>query len=77
MLNPGTAKPFQEYADAVFLPYVSNQLVTAQKIDIVWDVYIKDGLKDVTRQKRGKGIQRRVSPTTLLPPKLERFSSCK
>ena len=73
MLNPGTAKTFQEYADTVFLPYVSNHLATAQRVDIVWDVYIKDSLKDATRQKRGKGIQRRVSPTTLLPQNWKDF----
>jgi len=30
MLNPGTMKTFQEYADKVFLPYVFQQLSTAQ-----------------------------------------------
>ena len=64
MLNPGTAKTFQEYADTVFIPYLSNHLATAQSVDIVWDVYIKDSLKDSTREKRGRGIQRRVSSTT-------------
>ena len=39
LLNPGTAKTFQENADMVFLQYVSNHLVTAERIDIVW-VYI-------------------------------------
>jgi len=73
MLNPGTAKTFQEYADTVFLPYISNHLATAQRVDIVWDVYIPDSLKDVTRQKRGKGIRRRVSPTTLLPQNWKDF----
>ena len=67
MLNPRMAKTFQEYADLVFLPYVSNQLATTQRVDIVWDVYIPDSLKGTTRQKRGKGIRRRVAPTTLIP----------
>ena len=40
MLNPGTAKTFQENADMVFLQYVSNHLVTAERIDIVW-VYME------------------------------------
>ena len=54
MLNPGTAKTFQEDADTVFLPYVSNHLATTQRVDNVWDVYIKDSLKDATRQKEVK-----------------------
>ena len=73
MLNPGTAKIFQEYADTVFIPYLSNHLATAQRADIVWDVYIKDSLKDSTREKRGRGIQRRVSSTTQLPKNWKDF----
>ena len=38
MLNPGTAQTFQQYSDLVFLPYISNQLTTARRVDIVWDV---------------------------------------
>ena len=73
MLNPGLAKTFQEYADIVFLPYVSNQLTTAQRVDVVWDMYIQNILKDTTRQKRGTGIRRRVAPTTLLHKKWKDF----
>lgn len=67
MLNPGMARTFQEYADQVFTSYVSTQLATTQRVDVVWDVYIPDSLKSTTRQKRGKGIRRRVAPTTVLP----------
>ena len=67
MLNPGAVKTFQEYADTVFLPYVFQQLSTAKRVDIVWDEYILHSLKNVTRQKRGKGIRRRVTSTTQLP----------
>ena len=67
MLNTGMAKTFQEYADMVFLPYVSDQLATTNRVDIVWDTYITDSLKETTRQKRGKGIRRQVTPTTRLP----------
>ena len=67
MLNPGTARTFQEYSDLVFLPYVSNQLTTATRVDIVWDVYIPDSVKGTIRKKRGKGIRRRVAPSTKIP----------
>ena len=52
MLSPGTAQTVQEYSDLVFLSYVSNQLTSAMRVDIVWDVYIPDSLKGTTRQKR-------------------------
>jgi len=67
MINPGAVKTFQEYADTVFLPYVFQQLTTVKRVDVVWDEYVLHSLKDVTRQKRGKGIRRRVTSTTKLP----------
>ena len=51
----------------VFLAYVFQQLSTANRVDIVWDEYILHSLKNVTRQKRGKGIRRRVTSTIQLP----------
>ena len=38
MLNPGTAKTFQNYADLIFMPYVKSQLQSADRVDIIWDV---------------------------------------
>ena len=73
MLPPGLSKTFQDYATKVFLPYVSNHLQTVSRIDIVWDVYLKESLKSTTREKRGKGVRRRVAPTTVLPPKWSDF----
>ncbi|XP_061580540.1 uncharacterized protein LOC133446517 [Cololabis saira] len=73
MLNPGTAKTFQDYADSVFVPYVKSQLEKTWRLDIIWDVYISDSLKGTTRQKRGKGIRRRVMPTTVLPKQWKDF----
>ena len=50
MLKSGTSKKFQDYADLayVFIPYVKSQLETADRVDIVWDVYIPDSLKTIT-----------------------------
>ena len=50
MLKPCTANTFQNYADLVFMPSVKSQLETADKVDIVWDVYLPDSLKTETRQ---------------------------
>ncbi len=73
MMHPGTAKTFQDYADAIFLPYISKYLETAERVDVVWDTYIRNSLKASTRERRGKGIRRRVSATTLLPQKWDDF----
>lgn len=64
MLHPGTATTF---ADEVFTSYISSQLESVERVDIVWDVYVADSLKSTTREKRGKGVRRRVAPTTAIP----------
>jgi hypothetical protein len=74
-LEPRTAKTFNEYAVTVFLPYIDRQLQLheAQRIDLVWDSYIPDSLKASARQKRGKGIRRRVLGKTKVPTNWKQF----
>jgi len=73
MLNPGTAKTFQDYADSVFMPYVSSQLSKTERVDVIWDEYKPDSLKGMTRQNRGKGSRRRVAPSTAIPKNWKDF----
>ena len=73
MLHPGTARSFQDYADMVFSSYILSQLQNTNRVDIVWDVHMEDSLKATTREKRGKGVQRRVASTTVLPSKWKDF----
>ena len=35
---------------------------------MVWNAYIPDSLKEATREKREKGVRRKVSGRTKLPP---------
>ena len=76
MLNPGTSRTFQEYGDRVFAPYISAQLEKSSRIDLVWDVYLPASLKASTRQKRGKGIRKRVAPSTVMPKNWKDFLRC-
>ena len=39
MLQPGTARTFDDYAKCVFIPYVTTQLQNLLRLDIIWDVY--------------------------------------
>ena len=73
MLHSGTAKTFQEYADFVFGPYISSQIDKTSRVDVVWDVHLPESLKGTTRQKRGKGVRRRVSPSTTIPKSWKDF----
>ena len=62
ILKPGVSKTFQEYSETVVLPYVMNQLRNVERVDVVWDRYLPDSLKDSAQVKRGKGIRRCVRP---------------
>ena len=75
MLHPGTAKTFQEYADFVFGPYSSSQTDKTSRVDVVWRVYLPESFKGTTRQKRAKGVRKRV-PFYYDTQELERLSSC-
>ena len=53
----------------IFIQYVERQLADAKCIDIVWDTYSADSLKASTREKRGKGVKRKVADQTKVPKK--------
>jgi len=71
MLRPGLAKTFSEYATQVFLPYITSQ--PGSRVDVVWDEYFTDSLKAETRLKRGKGVRRRVEPSSAIPGNWQEF----
>ena len=73
MLNTGTASTFQQYFDTVFYSYITTQLQTVQRVDVVFDTYIQNSLKSTTRQKRGRCVGRRVASTTVIPKNWKDF----
>ena len=73
ILKPGSAKTFKEYSVVVFLPFVQSQLQKTNRVDIIWDEYIRNSLKAATRKKRGKGTRRRVQSDTKIPGNWQAF----
>ena len=73
MLNPGTARTFQEYGERVFAAYIRGQLEKSCCIDLVWDVCLAEIMKASTRQKRGTGTRKRVAPYTVMPTNWKDF----
>lgn len=61
------ASTFDDYAVKVFIPHIQQQLQTCQRIDIVWDTYLQDSLKNATREHRGQGTRRKVAGPTKIP----------
>ena len=53
MLKPIGCRTMQDYADNIYLRYLSSQLKTVSRLDIVLDVYRENSLKSATRMKRG------------------------
>ena len=70
MLKPGTASTF---SSQVFLPYISAQLQSVQRVDVVWDEYVHGSLKAYTRSTRGKGSRRRVESSNNMPRNWKEF----
>jgi len=64
---PRTSKTFDDYANQDILPRVRPYSTKYQRVDIVFDVYKESSLKVEARSKRGKGIRRRVTPTSKTP----------
>ena len=57
MLSPKLTKMFVEYVGNILLPYISRNLQTFCRVDMVFDVYIHDSLKARKRDNRGYGVQ--------------------
>jgi len=49
--------------------YSTAPSMNTQTEDVVWDTYVRDGLKESTRGKREKGVHRKVTGETKLPGK--------
>lgn len=64
---------FQEFAEKAFWSYIFHQLRATKRLDVVWDIYIADIMKQHTRERREKGIRRKVEKNTRIPSKWQVF----
>ena len=67
MLQPRTARTFDEYLNTVHAPYILKHLETARRADLIWDVYQDDLMKRSLREKRGSGQRRNILASTRIP----------
>ena len=73
LLNPkmcsNIVKTFGDYAQKQFLPYISRKLNDdgVKRVDVVWDSYKQDSLKESTRQNRGTGTPLHMMEQTSVP----------
>ncbi|KAK3926365.1 Centromere-associated protein E [Frankliniella fusca] len=73
MLRPGVSVSIEEYIQSVFLKFIKSEACTVSRLDVVWDTYLADSLKSMTREKRGKGLRVRVTLNTKLPKGWDSF----
>ncbi|CAG9823956.1 unnamed protein product [Phaedon cochleariae] len=73
MLKPGTSVTFGDYISNIFLNYVRKESATVNRLDLVFDRYLENSLKNGTRQKRGEGSRIRVTLSTKVPKGWENF----
>ena len=76
ILKPYNCQTFADYALNVFIPYLSKQLQDVESLDIVWDMYLADSLKNSASTKRGQGDRRKVSEKGKLPSNWQTFLRC-
>ena len=68
MLPPGKCTTFKDYKEAGFLPYIISYCTQNVKgIDLVWDRYLENSLKQGTREVRGTGTCRHVCDDAAIP----------
>ena len=73
MLKLAASKTFEEYAQQIFIPYMSTKLQTVSRLDLVCDTYLADSLKASTRPKWGQGVRRRVVAAAAIPGNWQNF----
>jgi len=57
-----SAQTFEDYTKNIFIPYTQQQLKTCKRLDVVWDVYVDESLKESASAKRGSRKRLRVGP---------------
>ena len=67
MYQPTGLRTFKEYFEERLGPFLQEKLVYVNRLDVVWDIYLENGLKMVTRQKCGDGSRKKVTGTTIMP----------
>ena len=73
LLSTANITTFDQYADDVVIPHILKQLERCTRVDIVWDTYVFDSIKASTREKRGRGIRRKVAGKNKVPGKWNDF----
>ena len=73
MSRPDPKSTFHEYVKNKILPSISKILSSVTQVDIIFDVYRDDSLKNLTGIHRGEGVRCRVRDTSIVPKDWKSF----
>ena len=58
------------------MPYLEAQARNEKRLDVVWDRYIQDSLKNSVRESLGQAVRKRVVAAATLPANWQSFLRC-
>ena len=61
ILKPNAVETFQKYTERIFVRFLQHELQSVDRVDVVWDRYLPTSIKGSARERRGKGVRRKVS----------------
>ena len=75
MVTPSNNQTFQDYCKENFAPRIEafRKAYSSTRVDMTFDKYEKKSLKAATREKRGKGVRRKVEPQSIAPSNWKAF----
>lgn len=73
MLIPKSNLTFQQYFDQIIQPYIMMRLKTVDRVDLVFDQYMEESIKNETRQLRGSGPRVNVKSNVVMPKSFNCF----
>ena len=71
ILKPYNCQTFDD-----FIPYLTKELQDVERLDIVWDMYLADSLKNSAKTKRGQSVRWKISEKGKLPSNWQTFLRC-
>ena len=76
MLRPRGCRLFKDYAQNIFQPFIMSSLDKVKRLDVIWDRYLENSLKQSAREKRmnlGTAQRQRVLSDSPIPSNWESF----
>ena len=64
LLSIANLTSFQEYANLVFILHTLTNLEGTRRVDVVWDTNIQDILKELSRERWGREVRRKLRVQT-------------